>query len=279
MLDAGKLFGQVGQPTGIESSEARESLLVVTLTEPNAFVFDNGFAKWSLSGTASPKYNPVLVGTVGDQAYTLRLFTAGKGTAFLPGDANSLGIYSQGEAPPAVILWVDGHHAEVGSDGHLYIEADPIPKDKAVALDTGEDLFVERLPRRGPIDGAWTLCDGYWNGECVVIARPPRGPEYAPVSGTLVCRPTGILELATATFRLEFNRLDSSGADAPSCDGFSATPIQVARGEILSNAPYHYRIEAFALDGRPLDVAVAGDGTLYVGDIGRAFGCPCRGGT
>lgn len=279
MLDAGQLFNRPGHPVAVAESEARESLLIVTLNDASTFVFDNGTIEWHLQDAmfANPLFNPAFGGRLGDVALTLHLLPANSETRFLPGDANSLGIYSAGPSPPAVALWVDGHHAEVGVDGHLYIDAERSPALLVIAEDTGELLDVSRATRLGNISGAWTRC-GYETPACDVIARPTAGPERALASGRLVCRPDGVLELETTTFVLELDRLSNSFPAPSTCEGFSTTAIEVAAGDVLRNAAYAYQIQAVTRDGAPLSIVVAGDGTLYVGDIPRKFGCPCRGG-
>ena len=93
----------------------------------------------------------------------------------------------------------------------------------------------------------------------------------------MVCS-RGVFEFSNQAFRLVFQRLDSSGPDAPGCDSSGETPTEVAAGTPF--APnQHYRVGAFDLEGNALSVVAGRDGRLYVSGDPHRFGCPCRQGS
>jgi len=52
----------------------------------------------------------------------------------------------------------------------------------------------------------------------------------------------------------------------------------LAAGEVIA-PPNWFTIRAFDSRGGPLSVVIAEDGTLYVGEVGMNFKCPCSPGT
>jgi DNA-binding CsgD family transcriptional regulator len=275
MIDAGQLFRQLGRTVAVASVEARGRFTLVTLTGPSSVLLEGGLVVWHLNDNGTPTYNASFSGTLESQPVTLHILAAGNETRLLPGDPNSLGIYTRGDKPPSILVWVDDRSAAIGADGHLHVDRKPTPESAVVAYDTGEILDASRATPLAKVSGAWTLC-GSGEPACIVETRPLLGPEFVVADGQLVCRPDGILELSTDLFRLEFDRLGAGGSQTPDCEPFSTTPVEVKSGQVLSNWPYQYRIRAVGPSG-PLSVVVAGDGTLLVGEIRPRFGCPCRG--
>ena len=272
MLDAGPLFATTDGSSGVKTTEARESLVVAELAQPGVSLVLNGAILWNLLGAPAG----VMLGRteLGPTKVSLEMRPATDDTTFLSSSAESAEVRGRNGGSPAVIVWANGRHAEIGADGHLYVEAIPIANDAVVAYDTGERLDVSRATRLGPLDKAWTLCASPETEPCFVIAYVGGGPVLAPLAGVFRCRPDGLDELSGLALRLAFRHLQAGSADRP-CDLTEGAPRDVLAGDALFPS-YHTLVRAFAADGHPVSLVVAGDGTLYAGDIPRRFGCPCR---
>ena len=278
MLDAGPLFVTQDGVSPVKSTEARESLVVIELVQPSMSLALNGRILWTERSPA------VAFGRVDMGSASVRLeirpatddttFTSNSSLSLPRADSATLDVRTLSGLLPAVIVWAGDRHAEIGTDGHLYIEAMPIANDAVVAYDTGERLDVSRATRLGPLDKAWTLCASPETEPCFVIAYVGGGPVLAPLAGVFRCRPDGLDELSGSALRLEFRNLQAGSADRP-CEPAGGPPRDVLASDALFPS-FHTLVTAFGADGKPVSLAVARDGTLYAGDIPRRFGCPCR---
>jgi hypothetical protein len=165
------------------------------------------------------------------------------------------------------------HTSAINRFGHLLIDPNPVSKTAVVEYNTGEGLDVSAARSVGAMPGLHlrTTCD---SNRCSLLVL---GDDRAPVTGTVECDAT--VELVADGFRLAFEPDgippgQATPAYAPPC-----TPQeQVAAGTPIPMpyAPMYAR--AYSPDGQPLSIVVAGDGTLYVGNIVPKFSCgPCRG--
>jgi hypothetical protein len=182
----------------------------------------------------------------------------------------------------------------------LYVAPAPASPAGVLVSTTGELLDLSEAKPLGKV--AVPLPRSVFN-DCVAPAAacqafvyadaPPGSPVtfLVPVDGTLTCRDDGVLQLEAASFRLFFQQVDRTGKDLFGCyppASAASDPKGRARevhtGEVLSQST-HYRITAETPGGvvpnslpggRPLSVVVAGDRTIYVGDITPKYGCPCR---
>ncbi|MEO6044633.1 MAG: helix-turn-helix transcriptional regulator [Tepidiformaceae bacterium] len=272
MLDAGPLFLGPGGAGAVRSSEARESLIVVQLALPAVPLASNSAIHWQGGGFVRVRGGVELGGVKA----SLEMRPANDDTAIVLNGSINLEVRGLSGVPPSVIIWADDHHADIGSDGHLYIEANTIAGEAAVAYDTGERLDVSRATKLGPLDSAWTLCVFEGLTPCFVIAYAGKGPVLAPLAGVFRCRADGIDELTGTDFRLEFRHLSAGHPDLP-CEPTGGPPRNVQASDALFPS-FHTLVTAFGADGKPVSLAVAGNGTLYAGDIPRRFGCPCRAG-
>ena len=271
MLDAGPLFLGPGGAGAVRSSEARESLVVVELALPAVPLASNSAIHWQGGGFVRVRGGVELGGVKA----SLEMRPANDDTAIVLNGSTNLEVRGL-SGVPSVIIWADDHHADIGSDGHLYIEANTIAGDAVVAYDTGERLDVSRATKLGPLDSAWTLCAEGSRGPtpCFVIAYAGKGPVLAPLTGVFRCRADGLDELQGAALRLEFRHLSAGNPDRP-CEPTGGSPRNVQVGDQLFPS-IHTLVTAFGADGQPAQLAVGRDGTLYAGDIPRQFGCPCR---
>ena len=277
MRDAGTIFAANGMPVRPSAVVARGEVIEVELPGGSLFLFENGEVDVSWVPQGRRLY-PATETYSSNLGFALHIQAADDDTQFVTGAAGSTAIYSNGARGPRLLLWVDGHHAEMTESGRLYISEQEVALEDAIAYDTGETLDVSHATPIGFAGEGWngTFCGDETSLEaCYVVTRP--GPESYPIGGRMVCS-RGVLEFSNQAFRLLFHRLSPSGPEAPGCDPFSETPVEVAAGEPF--APnQHYRVEAFDLDGNSLSVVAGRDGRLYVGAVPIQFGCPCRQGS
>jgi hypothetical protein len=177
-------------------------------------------------------------------------------------------------------------HLEFTATGELYTEAMP-GSDHASVFTTGEALDLSMAERVGyaPVGGpADVLNECRQSAPCqtFVYADGPAEPGATyelPANGRFTCREDGVLQLELASLRLLFHEVDGAGKDRSACSTDEENTqadgrVQPVHAAISSST--HYRITAETLGGAPLSVVVAGDRTIYVGDITPKYGCPCR---
>ncbi|HXU23486.1 MAG TPA: hypothetical protein VN697_05600, partial [Tepidiformaceae bacterium] len=172
---------------------------------------------------------------------------------------------------------LDRRHASIDANGSLFISVGPIPDSVALNAQTGEALNTSAATRTGPAarpdpvrQTEKTECDAE---TCHALAF---GTILAPLDGTLICA-HGALNLRSAQLTIQFVIRGSGGAPQP-CTG-AAVASQVTRGTPILTADNGVVITGIALDGHALGAAVAGDNSLYIGDIRPTVGCPCASGS
>ncbi|MGE3075790.1 MAG: helix-turn-helix transcriptional regulator [Dehalococcoidia bacterium] len=276
MYDAGQLFVQRLGPNLISPSN-RESLSVVNLGGPAVVRYADGPVHWRFQGDGPQALS--LSGNVGGSNVLLNI-VAQAGTQFLYGDDDSVGVFSRDDSSPTVVLWVqvpEGpayYHAEVSSDGHLYIAAESLAANLPLAYDTGELLMLSNvLPLGDTVQGDhWILC-----GEGPFCSSLLRGDFIPLARGTLKCDQ----DEGTLTFISE----GESGATMVLVDVRTPNALRcrdavrgVVGGEPLGY-PGMYSVSALARDGSLASVLITRNGVVYISFDAAKVGCPCREGT
>ncbi|MGE0598586.1 MAG: hypothetical protein AB7J35_02005 [Dehalococcoidia bacterium] len=276
MYDAGPLFVQRLDPNPISPSN-RESLIVVALGGPAVIRYADDSVHWRFQAGGPQSLS--LSGNVGGSNVLLNI-VAQAGTQFLYGDDDSVGVFSRDDSSPTVVLWVqvpEGpayYHAEVSSDGHLYVAADSLAANLPVAYDTGELLMLSNaLPLGDTVQGDhWILC-----GEGPFCSSLLRGDFIPLARGTLTCDQ----DEGTLTFISE----GESGATMVLADARTPNALRcrdavrgVVGGEPLGY-PGVYLVSALARDGSLASVLITRNGVVYISFDAAKVGCPCREGT
>ncbi len=188
MYDAGQLFVQ-GYNLLTARPSNRESLIVVQLGQAATIRYGEAPVEWRREGGGPQALT--LSGRVGSRNVLLFLF-AQDGTQFLFGDDDSVGVFSQTNEGPSLVMWVQApegpahYHAELLPDGHLYIEADGIPATAPVAYDTGEllDLTMAVPVGDSTLADHWILCGHGDGAPCTSLLRG----DFVPLAaGSLAC--------------------------------------------------------------------------------------------
>jgi hypothetical protein len=171
------------------------------------------------------------------------------------------------------------HRAAVASDGSLWVSAEAIPLTTALEYLTGEQLDLNATTRIGRLHertGDYGLV--YVNRclerpVCEVYIYPSR--LIAPLSGFLACDDAGNarLEGPGLSLLLRDARYDHLRGDAVRA-GSPCRSRPVAAGEPIEPNVY-VAVSAYDADGRQVSVAIAEDGSLHIGTIRPALGCPC----
>lgn len=278
MYDAGQLFVQRLGPNPISPSN-RESLIVVDFGGPAVIRYAGGPVTWRLQGSGPQSL--YLSGSVGGLNVRLLMQAQGQ-TQFLFGDDDSVGVFSQDDSAPTLVIWVQApegpayYHAEVSSDGHLYIATEGLPAISKFAYDTGESLDSwDYLPAGDTVRADhWVLCDPANRPACESVLRG----DFIPLApGALTC------DAAKGTLTIVFQGelratfVFTSGQSQPSfqCKEGSRP---VAAGEPLGY-PGVWVVSATWKDGAPISVVTTRNGVVYVSHDLPTVGCPCREGT
>lgn len=171
------------------------------------------------------------------------------------------------------------HRAAVASDGSLWVSPEPMPLASVLEHLTGEGLDVSgtvklgRLHERTGVYGLVYVTRCLERQQCEVFIYPSR--LQAPISGFLACDDAGNsrIEAEGLVLRLRDARYDHLPPDAHR----EAAPCRsraISAGEPLEPNVY-VAVSAFDSTGRQLSVAIAEDGSLHVGEVRPALGCPC----
>jgi DNA-binding CsgD family transcriptional regulator len=208
----------------------------------------------------------------------LTVYTSTGGVRFAPVDDHSFRAISAGivlitaQERRSDSAMVD-HPLIVTAAGRLLLDPRPVPGTIVADYSSGQRLDVERMTQIGrlplthagyPSEWFFTTCG---DGRCSVSYRIRQ--LVAPVAGTLLCQDGPNFDLDTGTFRLQFRdtgtlRNNPTWPGAPGNCGPSRT---VQAGDVLLEAFTHVLVSAISETGEPLSVAVAYDGTLYVGPL------------
>ncbi|MEX2373625.1 MAG: hypothetical protein WD800_07475, partial [Dehalococcoidia bacterium] len=112
------------------------------------------------------------------------------------------------------------------------------------------------------------VCEGGYEGYL---------PLLAPMDGEVVCVEPGTFELRSASATLRFTTAE------PLCPARAVSTVR--EGDAIPFDPLSasmtigwlsLSLSAVDAGGTALDVAVGGDGTVYLGEIEAHVGCPCR---
>jgi hypothetical protein len=160
--------------------------------------------------------------------------------------------------------------ATVDSTGELFVSVDPVSQRLAIDGRTGAALNLSHTQRIGSLSPltAWNLCDP--GTSCKVRSN---AGLFAPFDGVARCSNGSLIEYddPVSGVRLVFE--PGNGESNPACP---PSPQALRVGDMLA-AGWHM-LRAVDAAGQPLGLAVAGDGSLYAGDIVPTKGCPCLSG-
>lgn len=278
LYDVGQLLVPNGHPVQVSN---RTALVVVNAMTGDLFRVPPGARPASPPGVGlNPAYYLSFGTTVRGQGLYIYVSGQGIGPHFAPVDGMTYRAQSDGDVVVSVFDFLNGikpavdHTSVINGFGHLLIDANPVPASAAVYYNTGEGLDVSGARRIGTLPSdlmpyVRTTCD---RDACSLYG----GDNRAPVAGTVECGDT--VNLVTDRFRLTFERGWLSPHRATPPPGQCEPGMRVQAGDLVA-APYTpVFVRAYSLDGQPLSIVVAGDGTLYVGNIVPRFTCgPCRG--
>ena len=225
--------------------------------------------------------------SVGGQTLYITVFTGGSGAQFESIDGRDFRMAPGGD----VIIYVQDsdradHQAAVDATGHLLLDPAPVAGNLVAIYASGEALDVSGMTAAGrlapvrrtryPTEWYFTMCEA---GRCTLSYRV--GPLVAPFSGTIVCQNGAEFDLHGNGFRLQFRDAGTLRNNPTWAGGSPAACGQsrkVRAGAVITSSFLHYIVSAVSASGAPLSVAVASDGTLYVGRLTASANCPpCRG--
>lgn len=178
------------------------------------------------------------------------------------------------------------HQVATSPAGHLLLDPAPVAGNVVAIYGSGEALDVYGMTVAGrlapvrrtqyPTEWYFNMCD---QGRCSLSYRV--GPLVAPFSGIVVCQNGAGFDLDGNGFRLQFRDAGTLRNNPTWIGGTPAACGQshtVRAGEAITQSFVHYIVTAMSDAGEPLSVAVAYDGTLYVGHLSARASCPpCRG--
>ncbi len=262
----------------VTTSSQREAATVLTFKGLAIVSFNTGYIRPVSNGAA---YGEAMVGS---SLIAIYVYPGTQDTA-LAGVTDGEAAYSRGGGPPSLLVWATetrgvarnttglrSYHAVVDSSGVLFVSTEPIPTSLAIEQNTGESLDLSRAARVGVMPA---MIDR--SVQATVCLDAPVCYAYgvsdfaAPSDGTIRCSSGGQLEFDPEASGVRIIIGPSGVARNPGCP---AVPLQVRAGDPVV-APGQYRLTAISVEGLPLSVALAGDGTLYAGDIRPKVGCPC----
>lgn len=174
----------------------------------------------------------------------------------------------------------------LASNGEVFIDPRPVPREWALNALTGERIDVSVLSPAGRLSfpgqaSPRTEC----RGVCAVALSVPAAGLTAPVDGQLRCRDGADLVWARGGVEYEIDagdyrlRLRPVGAVLTACGSATAEEAVTAGTLIPSLRVGMLWLFALRADGTLQSLVAAGDGALYVGEAPPSAGCPCTQGS
>ncbi len=204
--------------------------------------------------------------------------SAGEGAEIVlhpqPGDLLLIAAYAYGTS--AADHGADTYRTALTTDGHLWLDPEPISTASAYDEWTGQQLDLDDAVPAGWLDPAPAsiLFTGCNDGYCYISYRTAATMK-APVDGELACESSTTLRLETDTLTLRIDWADTGYGGPPE---FDCTRRHVTAGEEIGPIR-HYSITAYDAHADKVSAAITPDGHLYVGHFAPTIGCPCRQGT
>ncbi|NJD66213.1 MAG: hypothetical protein FIB00_13430 [Chloroflexi bacterium] len=269
----------------------RAALIGVRLAG-DGFVLDSPVTDWTSVMNVNAPYAWGLRGRAGERTLLVNITaeyveTRFEGTLRRIGEATGalIGISAApGSSGASILIEVSDesgrpYRSMLTPEGRLLVSREPLGRTTVVDYFTGAALDVGPARPFGILPtaaGGWTftICNDSGAGACIVSWRQS-GQGYAvPAPGILSCPGGRELRYASADFTLTFRRAGSvQGTVEFACE---PEPLDPGRAFLPDG---NWLISAAKPDGTPVSVTVAGDGTLYIGDVAGVTGCPCRGGS
>lgn len=287
MIDVGLLLRTHSGAPPVSAGQLRESLSVAVIAAPVEVVEGQG-AAFAFNFQAAFANAVYLKGADGEPI-RVTLWATGKGfldEANIIAAADGTRTISPAAGPARVMLSVTDAstgtpiRAGIASNGHLFVDPQPLPAAMVVDEWTGSALGVAEAAEGyplGPIGAGlfrFTGCEAEI-GTCSVSFRAFEALP-APFAGMLRCLDRETVEIVTSEFTLRIQRVNTGyGGSAD----FSCEPHAVAAGQVIGDRGKHWEYTAFAPSGRQISAGVSFDGRFFVGEFAPAVGCPCLTGT
>jgi DNA-binding CsgD family transcriptional regulator len=275
-VDVGQLITVGGHPLdGVKTTAQKHALAVVELAGAGAVHFSGASLQRVVNG-----------GSVYGQAETrsgavaLYVVPADTNTRFIA-TTDGEAVYSTGDGGPSLLVWATGtrgaaastqgllpYYTSVDDDGELWVSQDPIAPGNVIDKNTGEKLDISSAKALGGIDSRSleTICEPA--GLCTIAVEGALFPT--PATGQVRCDSNSKLEFVSYASGVTLSFEGFNGSTAPACP-------QAPR-EVLANEPLiggYYVVHAVDAAGRPISVAISGNGLIYAGEFGPKGGCPC----
>lgn len=180
-------------------------------------------------------------------------------------------------------LFVDGHTNSgeartVAADagGRVQVARTSLPPEAVINWTTGEVLDVSGAVRLGKLSPGWGSTHCALLQFCFADWVPQSAGLPAPFIGNVRCAGDGSMRLddLASGYTVRVQRL---GERCGSSEFVPAgqLPATAMAGSPVASAGGIYFLTALESDSKPASIAVAGDGTIYAGDIRPKIGCPC----
>jgi len=276
--DSGQFFVRGGtELTGDVALVDNRAALSVVRLKGISYITASEFANWGVIGGGRGQVR--LAGEVGGRRIELQIHTETS--------ASRMRVLGSGVGPlaevraqfdsmtPTVMLRAissggsEIYQTHVTANGRLLVARQPLDSSMVIDNGSGAELDVSNArvigALRGPIS---TAClPGSGELSCSVAWTRSNDGFRVPEDGVLTCPNNRTLAYGANGITLEFSLSSSSTFDCPE------QPI--AAGELIVPVGY-WQVRARNGDGQYLSVAVAVDGTIYVGEIRGTTLCPCR---
>jgi hypothetical protein len=284
LLDVGPF---VTHRTGRLGVDNRAAASAVQLSSGDLIQFPKGVSWDAPPGVVEslPSWIAASVAVGGTRLY-LTVDTRGSQTRFAAADNRTFRVTTAG---PALVFAEDANGAEhtiaLTPGGDLQLDPLPVAGNLAIVYASGQQIdltgmepigHIPAVRRSYPSEFVFTMCD---TSPCRLSYRV--GSLLAPVAGTISCGQGDEFDLDAGAFRLQFRdagtlRNNPLWLGPPASGRGSSRTVQA--GAIITPSFAHYIVSAVSQTDQPLSVAVAEDGTLYVGHTNSTATCPpCRG--
>jgi hypothetical protein len=275
-MDLGQLVAVPGHVfDAVLNVDRRETLAVVTLAGGGLVHLQGPYLRIVRNGSSI--YAEI---TVRMPLVAVFVSPADRNTQLIPTD-EGFAVYAKGDALPRLLVWATetrgvaqytrglrSFHTTVTSSGELLVSLNPVSPALAINGRTGESLDLSHAGRIGvlpPLLGS-TLCEA---SEACTVAWSG-APLPAPFDGITRCTSDSAFEYDDPSSGIRLIFATFNGSPGPACP---PSPQALHTGDLLGSG--WFTLRATDATGRPVGLAVAGDGSLHAGEIVPKVGCPC----
>lgn len=271
--------------TPLSQIESRDTMVVATVVDGAMIAPPAGDPTWSVASRTSE--GATFTTRNGFQLF-IYLRVEGGGRLSPLGSGVLVQDLKDGQ-PITVLMWASLSEGgkewttriELGNDGAIWVDPEPVSPSTPVVFSTGELLKVDQTTWKSRI---FTDASLRVSTRCADVDRPcvidvadevifrNRHLIPAPMAGTLFCRQDGTFQLES-DFSWIFALTDAEGDRSGGC--FEVPTRQVVAGEPMFDWKY-FSVSVTGKDGTPASIISGQDGTIWVGPIFPTVGCPCR---